>query len=253
MHDISQDVFSGLATPSLIIQSLDDRREFQFAPDAQIYPASMIKVPIAVAAAVAMAQGRIGEGPVEVQTRHVTTNDAPTPFLSGYLAHAWELIEHMLIYSDNTATNVLIDLVDRDFASAVCRDLGLAHTAIRRLLSGSLPRVEDPLASGENSHPTRDAALLFRLIAQGAMPYAARLESILACQYWNAKLGAGLDPGDVFAHKTGDTSDSSHDGGILTTVDGKRYIVVLYSSSVSNDETDAAFASTMRSLRPLLR
>ena len=69
---------------------------------------------------------------------------------------------------------------------------------------------------------------------------------------WNTKLSAGLEPGDRFAHKTGDTDDSSHDGGILELARGGRYVIVAYSELASNDETDARFAAFMRRLRPML-
>ncbi len=252
MLDLPTAALTSLNTPSLIIDSLDDGRSFHFESELALYPASMIKMPIAFATATALATYVIPDEPILIEERFMTDNDAPSAFVPGYAASAWELIEAMVAFSDNVATNVLIDYVGRARANDICEHAGLQRTAIRRFLSGSLPRIADPDTTGENEHPTKDAVLLFSIIARGTVAYADRLQAILRKQYWNAKLSAGLLPGDVFAHKTGDTSDSSHDGGILTTVEGKRYALALYSSSPSNDATDMQFAAVMRSIRPFL-
>ncbi len=74
----------------------------------------------------------------------------------------------------------------------------------------------------------------------------------LRAQIWNGKLSRGWDSQDVFAHKTGDTENESHDGGILTLPDGRRFVVVVYTAAASTSQTDAAFAAFARGLRPLL-
>lgn len=243
---------TSLNQPALIIESLDRDERIVVGDGAAIYPASMIKLPIALAAAVALDSGVIDDGPILIADRLMTANDAPSPFVPGYTAEVWELIEAMLAFSDNVATNALIDRIGRLRATAICERAGLRGTAIRRFLSGSLPRIADLEATGENEHPPEDAALLLQQIANGAVPSADQLLAALAKQHWNDKLSAGLQVGDRFAHKTGDTSDTSHDGGILTTHEGQKYVIVLYSGSPSNPETDAAFAQFMRALRPQL-
>jgi beta-lactamase class A len=115
-----------------------------------------------------------------------------------------------------------------------------------------LPLIDDPAATGRNSHPAREAADLFERIARGSVPSATLLHRFLRGQVWNTKLSAGLEPGDRFAHKTGDTDDASHDGGILELAGGGRYVLVVYSELASNDETDARFAAFMQRIRPML-
>ena len=252
MELISTVRLPGLKNPSLIIESLDGDEHIEIGGQESIYPASMIKLPIAYAAAVAFDSGAIDDAPVMIEERFITGNDAPSPFVTGYRAGFWELVEAMISFSDNVATNALIDRIGRVRATTICGRAGLQQTAIRRFLSGSLPRIADPDSTGENEHAPADAALLLRLIALGKVPFADRLLAALEAQYWNSKLSAGLNEGDRFAHKTGDTDDTSHDGGILTTDEGQRYVIVLYSSSPSNDETDRAFAQIMRDLRPCL-
>lgn len=218
-----------------------------------IYPASMIKVPLAVAAAVAMTEGRLRwDTRVTVDARNATVNDAPSPMVPGYETTVEELITLMLQRSDNVATNQLYDVLGRERATADVHALGFTGTVFRRKLSGSLPLIDDPEASGRNTFPAREAAELFGAIADDRVPEAAALRRILATSWWDVKLSRGLDAGDAFAHKTGDTDECAHDGGILTLHDGSRWIVVVYTELPSSEENDLRFGAFMRALRPHL-
>jgi beta-lactamase class A len=221
--------------------------------EAERYPASMIKTPIAACLAGAWAAGEHDPAErVTVTAANMTANDKPSPFVPGYEATLEELARLMLVRSDNVATNVLIDLLGRARISAFCREIGLSRTAVRRKLSGSLPLIEDPQATGRNSHPASDAAKLFAAIERGELAGSAWLQAALAGQEWNDKLSGGLEPGDRFAHKTGDTDEVSHDGGILDTAGGRRYLLVVYTALPSSPQADARFGAFMRALRPLL-
>ena len=218
-----------------------------------VYPASMIKVPLAVAVTTAIGEGRLGwETPVTVDPRNATLNDAPSPMLPGYATTVEELVTLMLQRSDNVATNQLYDLLGRDRATADVHALGFTGTVFRRKLSGSLPLIDDPEASGRNTFPAREAAALFAAIAEDRVPGAAELRRILATSWWDVKLSRGLEPGDAFAHKTGDTDECAHDGGILTLRDGSRRVVVVYTELPSSEENDLRFGAFMRALRPHL-
>jgi beta-lactamase class A len=245
---------TGLGAAAIYLAALDrERPRLALDSGRTIYPASMIKTPLAAAAAAAVEAGETSwDQPVEVEASNLTFNDAPSPMAAGYVSTVIELVELMLTRSDNVATNVLMEHLGRDSATAGVRKLGLPETAFRRKLSGKLPLIDDPAASGRNSHPAREAADLFERIARGSVPSAPLLQRFLRGQIWNTKLSAGLEPGDRFAHKTGDTDDTSHDGGILELAGGGRYVLVVYSELPSNDETDARFAAFMRRIRPLL-
>jgi beta-lactamase class A len=215
-----------------------------------VYPASMIKTPLAVAVAVAELAGRLRwDQSVEIDAANLTPNDAPSPLCAGYASTPAELVELMLSQSDNVATNVLIDLVGRERASADLAALGFTQTAIHRKLSGALPLIDDPAATGRNAHSARDAADLFERIARDDVPGAQRIANALGKQYWNTKLSRGLREHDRFAHKTGDTDEVSHDGGILTLESGARYVLVVYSELASNEDHDRFFEVFMRTLR----
>jgi beta-lactamase class A len=247
---------SGVSDPSVVLEPLERTPGPKAAlnPGAPLYPASMIKVPIAAALALAYEQGRHRPADrVRVEAGHVTTNDAPSPFVYGYEGTLDRAAHAMLSASDNVATNLLIDVLGRDWISAACRErLGLGATAVRRKLSGSLPLIDDPEATGRNAHPAVDAASLLGAIARERDGRFGWIYDALAAQVWNDKIPAGLRPGDRFAHKTGDTDEASHDGGILTLADGRSYVLVVYSSLPSTPENDARIAHFARALRDAL-
>jgi beta-lactamase class A len=219
-----------------------------------IYPASMIKVPLAVAAGAAIAAGRLRwDTPVVVDARNATSNDAPSPMGPGYATTVEELVTYMLQRSDNVATNQLYDVLGREQATADVHALGFPNVFFRRKLSGELPLIDDPEATGANAFSASDAAELFTAIAEDRVPEAAALRRILSISWWDVKLSRGLEPGDRFAHKTGDTDEVSHDGGILTLAeDSSRWVVVVYTELPSSEENDLRFGAFMRALRPRL-
>jgi beta-lactamase class A len=218
-----------------------------------VYPASMIKVPLAAAAGAAIRAGRLGwDTAVTVDRRNATLNDAPSPIVPGYRTTVEELTTFMLQRSDNVATNQMYDVLGRERATADITALGYPGIAFRRKLSGALPLIDDPEATGRNTFSAAEAAELFAAIATDRIPEAAALRRILATSWWDVKLSRGLEPGDVFAHKTGDTDEVAHDGGILTLSGGARWVVVVYTELPSSDEHDARFGAFMRALRPFL-
>jgi beta-lactamase class A len=218
-----------------------------------LYPASMIKVPLAVAVTLAIAAARLAwDTPVVVDPSNATVNDAPSPIEPGYAATVLELTTFMLQRSDNVATNQLYDVLGRERATADVHALGFRETFFRRKLSGDLPLIDDPEATGRNAFPAHEAARLFAAIAEDRVPEAATLRNILATSWWDVKLSRGLGAGDSFAHKTGDTDEVAHDAGILTLADSSRWVLVVYTELPSSEENDLRFGAFMRTLRPYL-
>jgi beta-lactamase class A len=218
-----------------------------------LYPASMIKLPLAAAVGAAIADGRLAwDSPVTVDARNATVNDAPSPMAAGYATTVRELTTFMLQRSDNVATNQLYDVLGRERATADVHALGFAATFFRRKLSGDLPLIDDPEATGRNAFPAGEAAGLLAAIAEDRVPGAAVLREILATSWWDVKLSRGLGTGDAFAHKTGDTDEVSHDAGILTLAGASRWVLVVYTELPSSEENDLRFGAFMRALRPYL-
>ncbi len=247
---------AGLEPAAVIVNRLDGGLDVRFDAERSFYPASMIKVPLAVVAYDAVAAGGLSTADrFEVTPANMTFNDKPSPLVPGYRAGVVELIELMITISDNVATNMFYDILGRERATATIQQkYGLHGTAFCRKLSGSEPLIVDPGWDGvhRNTHPPTDCARIFELIAGDGVPHADALRATLGRQQFNDKLSRGISAGDRFYHKTGDTDEVTHDGGILETAQGAGYVIVVYTGLESSDDNNRRFTPFMKAIRPLL-
>jgi len=241
------------------VADLDAMRFGAYRADEVIYPASVIKVPIMAEAFRQVEAGELRfDDVVTVTESNQTTTWGESPFPAGTKATVLDLVDRMITHSDNVATNQLFDVLRRERVTTYMHDLGLPTFFLGRKLSGSEPLIIDPETTGRNRLPPREIGTLLALIAADAVPGAAQQRDILRRCVHNEKLVPALRAGDVFMHKTGETSDLSHDAGILKTVDGKSYVVVLYTTpEPKGDDSDAEHVNPqmtqwMRSLRERL-
>ena len=228
-----------------VVHDLETGSTAQWHAGDDIYPASVIKVPIMVEVFGKYAAGTLApDAVVPIEEHNMTATSGPAPLVPGYRATVQELVDLMVAHSDNVATNQLIDVVRRERVTATMRALGLQTFLLGRKLSGSEPLINDPEEVGRNRLPPAEIARLLELIARGAVAGSERQQRILATCVDSEKLAAGLDEGDVFMHKTGETSQVSHDAGILVTREGRRYVVVLYCQVIPTaDQADATHAN----------
>ncbi len=244
---------AGLGAAQIHLANLSSGERWAHDDGRWLYPASMIKLPLAVAAGAAIDAGRLGwDTTVTVEASNGTQNDTPSPMLPGYRTTVDELVTLMLQRSDNVATNVLYDVLERGRATADVQALGFRQTFFRRKLSGAEPLIDDPAATGRNSFPAAEAVALLIALAADRLPQAAALRRILATSWWDVKLSRGLEPDDRFAHKTGDTDEVSHDGGLLSLAEGPRWAIVVYTDLPSCEENDQRLGAFMRALRPCI-
>ncbi len=144
-----------------------------------------------------------------------------------------ELVTLMIIVSDNTATNLLIDLAGMSAINATMTNLGLPATVLRRRMM-DFAAAE---AGNENTTSAADLAALFALIQNntGLPPRCGQLMlDILARQQIRDKLPFYLPEETVIAHKTGTLPGVEHDGGILYLTDGPYTVAVLTSGHAAN-------------------
>ncbi|MGZ3503427.1 MAG: serine hydrolase [Vulcanimicrobiaceae bacterium] len=249
---------AGLTPHAIVIKRLDQDAwpDIEIESHRYFYPASMLKVPLSLAALTLVQAGELRlDQTYEVTQANMTANDKPSPMVPGYRAPLQQIIELAITISDNVATNMLYDIAGRERATQIVQEhYALTNTAFRRKLSGSEPLIHDPGWDGKhrNMHSAGDAARLYQLIARNQVPFAYFLRETLGRQQFNNKLSSGLYPGDHFAHKTGDTDEVTHDGGILDTGSGASYVIVVYTGLEANDGNNNRFAPFMSELRKAL-
>jgi beta-lactamase class A len=141
-----------------------------------------------------------------------------------------EVVELMMMRSDNTATNMIIDVLggkeacNRDF-----QIWGLSQTSICNPL---------PDLTGTNRTSPYDLAALLGKIDQGEIlssPTRAYMYSVMERNHTRTLLPMGIPPGTIIAHKTGDIGALVGDAGIVTCKNGQRYIVATACERPWND------------------
>lgn len=210
----------------IIDQSTKDRLELN--PEMVFPSASMIKVPIMYEI---MRQAAVGT--VDLDQSLVVTSDVRVGG-AGILQElrpditmtVRELVTLMIVLSDNTATNLLIDLLGMDAINKAMADLGLQSTLLRRQMMD----FDAALAGRENQTSAADLALLFEVIYNNLgvpLEYGSLMLDILKRQQVRDKLPFYLPEETVLANKTGTLLGVEHDGGILFLPNGSIIICIL--------------------------
>lgn len=146
-----------------------------------------------------------------------------------------ELTDHMITWSSNLATNLLIERVGPENVMKLMTELGANDI---RVLRG----VEDSKAfqAGKNNTTTAyDLMLLLRLIAENKFKSKRACEKmveILSAQHFNEGIPAGLPAATKVAHKTGEITKHKHDAGIVYPLDGKPYVIVVLTKGIASDK-----------------
>ena len=155
-----------------------------------------------------------------------------------------ELLFRMITKSSNLSTNLIIELVGAKNVLATARAMGAKDIQVLR-------GVEDEKAfqHGMNNTVTAyDLALIFEQIAKGkAVNKKASNEmiDILEHQFFRDVIPAKL-PADVkVANKSGSITAICHDSGIVFLPDGRKYVVVLLSRGIENENAAAEVLSTV--------
>lgn len=141
-----------------------------------------------------------------------------------------ELANRMITESDNSATNMLMSKVGSmtDVNQSI-RDWGLKDTRVQTWL---------PDLTGTNRTTARDmATMLYNIDANEDFLSAesrGKMLNYMGHVHNNRLIQAGLGPGAVFLHKTGDIGKMLGDAGIVIAPNGKKYIVVILANRPHN-------------------
>jgi beta-lactamase class A len=146
-----------------------------------------------------------------------------------------EILYDMTINSGNLSTNIIIDRLGAENVNNTMRALGASNIEVLR-------GVEDMKAfeAGlSNRTSARDLAIIFTHLANGtAVSEEASNDmiDILLDQRFTEMIPAKL-PRDVrVAHKTGWITGVVHDSGIVFLPDGRKYVLVILSKQLSQNE-----------------
>jgi len=232
----------------LYYRALGEAREETHNPDLPLVAASVIKIPIMVTAFRDIAAGRLDADEIFSIKREdkMPSCGALTYMHDGLEVTLTDLITLMIILSDNTATNLLIDRLTPEHVNRTMAALGIPGIALRR-------RLFDPKLSAQgiqNTVTARGVGMLLERMATGTLLGKAlddRMIDILLNQRLNGKLPFFLHGRGIrCAHKTGEDDGITHDVGIIYTE--RPFVLCMLSNNVDVPAFERLMQDTARAL-----
>lgn len=225
---------------ALAVRHLGTGETYFRNPDDVMPTASLIKLPVM---AEVYAQSEAGR--IKLDDLVVLRKDDQVPgsgiltdhFSPGASFSLRDAVRLMIVYSDNTATNLVLDRIGIKSVNERMAGLGLKETRINaKVFKGSTTSV-DPARTkqyGLGSTTAREMLTLLELLHKGELISAdastAMLEHLKKCDDKD-KFPRYLPKGVTAAHKTGSVSDARTDAGLLIFKEGPVALVVLTSQN----------------------
>lgn len=146
----------------------------------------------------------------------------------------YELIEKMIIDSDNTATNVLIDAIGMNNINQYIKENGYNDSILQRKMMDFYA-----LKNGvDNFTSVKDLRKIFRKMYSNecvSPEYDKKMLEILKKQKDNDKIPRYFLKNVIVAHKTGELFNVFNDGGIVYGINNN-FIIVIMTDNVYDEE-----------------
>jgi beta-lactamase class A len=229
-------------TVSLYARNLDTGHEVSINADRRIRTASTIKLPIAcaLAAEVEAKRARWDERLVIRRQDKVSGSGVLTDFSDDETISLRDALTMMIIVSDNTATNLILDRISADRVNEFMQSLGLAQTRSMRKIRGDgsqLKPAEGWSREGEKpeskrfgigASTSREMVRLLEMLEQGKVVSPAVSKAMLGVlERQQYKDGIGRFSGELrVASKSGSLDALRSDVGIVYTPHGRIAIAI---------------------------
>ncbi|NES04810.1 MAG: serine hydrolase [Okeania sp. SIO2F4] len=220
-------------TPGVFLIDTDNGAYVDINGDTAVASASTIKLPILVAFFQAVEQGRIKlDDMLTIEESHLAEGSGDMQFRKpGTKYTALQTVRKMIVISDNTATNILIEaLGGADVLNQLFQSWGLKNTVINNPL---------PDLSGTNTTTPKDLIDLISQVNQGglvSLKSRDRLFRIMERTQNDSLLPRGVGRGSVVAHKTGNLKSVLADAGMIDLLNGKRYLLAVLVKRPDDDQ-----------------
>ncbi|MFA5361677.1 MAG: serine hydrolase [Candidatus Omnitrophota bacterium] len=212
----------------LVLKDLSTGWTIEINKDMPFPSASLVKIPVMAAVFLAGESGKVDmNGVVTLQNRYKTGGSGSLKNMpAGKRFTVGDLVAIMITESDNTAANILIDLLGFEYLNPAFRYLGLENTDIKRKMMDFSGRKKGV----ENFTTAADQAQLLENIYRKKLlngRISDRCLDILKQQKMHDRIPARLPRGIEIAHKTGLEQGVCHDAGIVFTPQGDFLICAL--------------------------
>lgn len=216
-------------------KDLNTQIEIKYNEDTQFMAASIIKLPILVEALRRLEYGEISNSEKITITKDVKVPScgALTYMHDGIEVTIRDLCNLMIILSDNTATNVLMDRLGFDSINKTIKDLGLKNTIATRKMYD----MESKKLGNENYFSLEDMAVLLDSIHNEVLiskNVSKEIKDIMKEQQINHKIPYYIPEDITILHKTGEADGITHDIGIVYSKNP--FIIGFASNEVNTQE-----------------
>jgi beta-lactamase class A len=237
---------------SIVVKNLKTGETFKINEEAIVPSASTIKIFI-MGEALRQAKG----GRHALKERITVEESVKVPFSiltmleTGNSYSLKDIITLMIVQSDNTATNILIDLLGMGSINEFIQNCGARHTILQRKMMDFEARQE----GRENYTCALDLANILELIYEGKIidkEYSNLMMDILKLQL---DKGMHLEiPDEIeIAHKPGELECLDHDAGIMFTGKGDILFAMTTWDAVSNNYARIAIGRAAKAVYDYFR
>lgn len=183
-----------LARASVVYRDLESMRGFEIGGADQFHPASLLKLPLAIAW---MRRAELDPAVLDRKLQYnnqTMREDAGVPgaLLSGETYTVRELLDRMIRWSRNDAKSVLLGEIGEDAVRKVYADLGISWPF-------SAPEADADISANDYSR-------MFRVLYDASIVHPAQAEELLGMltkTEFKDALSAGVPAGTEVAHKWG--------------------------------------------------
>jgi beta-lactamase class A len=236
---ISERIHGFPGTVSIFAKNLDTRDTFAFHPDDPVRTASTIKLPVMLAVFDAVARGQAKwDEPLTLAAEEKVAGSGVlgVEFSTGDQLPLSDVLHLMIVLSDNTAANMILDRFTADAVNAYLDKLGIKTTRSMRKILGSGPaagfstagKLPENQKYGLGVSTPHDMVTILERLDRGEIvsPEASReMLAILKRNQDNTGIARHLMQFPI-AHKTGALDALRSDVGIVYSNTGKIAVAI---------------------------
>jgi beta-lactamase class A len=232
------------------IKHIEGGQELNVNGDVLFPMASAFKVPVLVELLYQVKEGRYkleDEMTVQKSDQHVGSGMLSSLVMPGVKLSVLNMAHFMMMISDNSAADILLEKVGAENINARLKSLGITGISVNRSCQKLISDLQD-LVRGARTPEQRKAAVvkfgenpqdeatpvamatLLEKIFKKEIPdenlASLAIQIMLKCETGEKRIKGELPPGTVVAHKTGTLSGTVDDCGIIYLPDGQGHVVL---------------------------
>lgn len=242
---------------------LETREKIGFNRDERFHAASIIKVPLLYEGLCQIREGRLElETEYELPEEEIVGGAGVLQLLHpGLNPSLQDLLYLMICVSDNTATNMVIDILGKDAVNRKLEEIGCRDTLLARKLMKVVPGVYSYTSAKDT---VSILGKIYSEFYEEGMPFFRKQQfndclsrDIRFCKKCKELIGSSsMCPGcneeinkleieePVFAHKTGEVTGVVHDAGIWE-LPGKTLFVTLLTDKLPDNRIGKEFQAQL--------